>query len=171
MWWFEWTIPNFPPLILSGFSSSPQPRPRSRFLRQSEYFAFQSNKPSPGPEHRQAAARINTRAANDPSNLTFTEKAPTRVMVKTDGSFAAYKHSEYHLISAGAKNESCGPVRGRKSGRHCEHNRPILSRLETGCSVSIGAGTGKCGNQDGAWIWKGWHQNGVKIFTFSPVTR
>ena len=128
MWWFEWTIPNFPPLILSGFSSLPQPRPRSCFLRQSEYFAFQSNKP------------------------------------RTQAGCCQNKHCS--LISAGAKNESCGLVRGRKRGRHCEHNRPIL-----GCSVSIGAGTVKCANQGGAWIWRGWHQNRVKIFTFSPVTR
>ena len=55
---------------------------------------FNQTNPRPGPEHRQAAARINTRAANDPSNFTFTEKAPTRVMVKTDGSFAALLNTQ-----------------------------------------------------------------------------
>ena len=46
-WWFEWTIPNFPPHILVRFFL-PQAlsQARSHFLPHYEYFAFQSSRES-----------------------------------------------------------------------------------------------------------------------------
>ena len=41
MWWFEWTIPNFPPLLpIKFFQFSLLCQPRSHFLFSSEYFPF-----------------------------------------------------------------------------------------------------------------------------------
>ena len=44
MWWFEWTIPNFPPLTpIKFFLFSLLCQPRFEFLLWAEYFVFQSN--------------------------------------------------------------------------------------------------------------------------------
>ena len=47
---------------------------------------------------------IMNRAANDPSVVTITEKAPSRVIVKTDGSFALIMKKTYLAVTSTLQN-------------------------------------------------------------------
>ena len=44
------------------------------------------------------------RAANDPLVVTITEKAPSRVIVKTDGSFALIMKKTYLAVTSTLQN-------------------------------------------------------------------
>ena len=45
-----------------------------------------------------------TRVANDPLVVTITEKAPSRVIVKTDGSFALIMKKTYLAVTSTLQN-------------------------------------------------------------------